>query len=100
MRERQGWRPRVRFKHIDGAVSRWDSEWFYHLPFPFLAIEWLELTFLQEILEQRLPPRNNFIDHSTWIEDLLKRIGLEHRKRDKVIRIFGYSPINLDGFEQ
>lgn len=69
MRRRDGGRPSYRYKCIDGRPSRWDAEWFYHLPFPLLSVEWLDVTFLREIDEHRLPPRVPVIDHSVWVEE-------------------------------
>lgn len=72
MRTRTGWRPRYRCKRIDESPWRWDGEWFYHLPFPLLSVEWLDLEYLDEIREHRQPPRVLLIDHSDWIEELLR----------------------------
>jgi len=99
MRERNEWRPLYRFKCIDGPPSKWDAEWFYHLPFPLLSIEWLDVDFLQKTREHRLPPRIHVTDHSIWIEELVRRIGFEFQKGTTMIRIFGYSPKNLDLFD-
>lgn len=99
MRDRVGWRPSYRFKCIDGVASHWDAEWFYHLPFPFIAIEWIDLRFLQESTEHHLPPRVHATDHSPWLEELLNQIGLEYQKGRTMIRLFGYSPKNLDLFD-
>ena len=100
MRARTGWRPRFRCKRIDDAPWRWDGEWFYHLPFPLLSVEWLDLEFLQEIREHRQPTRVHVVDHSGWIEDLLRGIGLDYRKGARMIRIFGYSPRSLELFDE
>jgi hypothetical protein len=99
IRARNGWRPSYRCKCVDGPPSDWDVEWFYHLPFPLLAVEWLDVAYLQEAREHRLPPRIHVIDHSPWLEDLLRSIGLDYRKGNTMIRIFGYSPKNLDLFD-
>lgn len=37
------WRPSYRWKSVDGYVSGWDVEWFYHLPFPFIGVQWLDV---------------------------------------------------------
>jgi hypothetical protein len=100
MRSRKDWCPGYRFKCIDGPPSRWDVEWFYHLPFPFIAVEWLDIGRLQEITEHRLPPRKHIIDHATWIEPLLLKIGLDYRMGAELVRVFGYYPRNLDLFDQ
>jgi hypothetical protein len=94
MRFRKGWTPKNRCKCLDSSPPYWDGEWFYHLPFPLISLEWLDLGFWEE---QKQSPA---IDHSGWIEDLLKVIGFDYQKGNRMIRIFGYSPRNLDLFDQ
>jgi transposase-like protein len=60
----------------------------------------LDIEFLQKIEEHRLPPRVHVIDHSPWLEELLRRVGLEYQKGNTMIRIFGYSPKNLEFFDE
>ena len=99
MRSREGWKPSYRCKCVDGPPSDWDVEWFYHLPFPLISVEWLDIAFVQE--EKRnlmLPPLAT--DHSPWIEPLLKKVGLDYRKGKSMIRIFGYSPRSTELFEE
>jgi hypothetical protein len=100
LRARAEWRPSYRYKCIDGPPSGWDVEWFYHLPFPLVSVEWLDVGYLQEVREERLPPRVNTIDHSAWLVSLLERIGLDHRVGERMIRVFGYCPRSLDLFDQ
>jgi len=85
---------------IDGPPSEWDVEWFYHLPFPMLSVEWFDVCHFQEIPVHRLPVRTETIDHSDWIEELLLGIGLDFRKGTNIIRIFGYSPRSTDLFDE
>ena len=99
MRARDVCRLSYRYKCIDGCASSWDVEWFYHLPFPLLSVEWLDVGFLQETREHRLPPRIQVTDHSPWLEELLRGIGLDYQKGRGMIRIFGYSPKSLDLFD-
>jgi len=99
MRARERWRPSYRCKCIDGPPSSWDAEWFYHLPFPLISVEWLDVFFLQKTREHRLPPRVHVTDHSRWLEELLRQVGLEYQKGSTMIRIFGYSPKSLDLFD-
>lgn len=100
MRAREGWRPKFRCKCIDAPVHNdWDGEWFYHLPFPLISLEWLDIRILEETVEHRLPPRVHVTEHSGWIEDLLKRVGLEYLKGQGMIRIFGYGPKDMELFD-
>jgi uncharacterized protein DUF6678 len=100
MRSLQGWKPRYRFKCIDGPPSSWDGEWFYHLPFPLISVEWFDLEFVQETTIHRLPPRVELTDHSDWLVELLKRVGFDFQKGSTVIRIFGYSPKSFELFDE
>ena len=99
MRVRRDWRPSYRWKCVDGPPSGWDCEWFYHLPFPFISVEWFDVTFLQESKNYRLLPAT-VTDHSPWLETTLQQIGLEHQKGSVMIRIFGYSPRDLALFDR
>jgi hypothetical protein len=99
MRNKEGWTPSYRFKCIDGEefISQWDTEWWYHLPFPFLSVEWLDIGYLQEVPKGRLL-EPDIIDHSEWIEDLLSKIRFEYEKGLDFYRVFGYSPKNYVQF--
>ena len=100
MRSQMNWRPAFRFKSVEGYTSNWDREWSYHLPFPFISAEWLDLYCLEKDVIHRLPPQISVIDHSSWIEPLLQRIGLDFQKGVATIRIFGYYPYDLELFDQ
>jgi hypothetical protein len=100
VRLRAGWRPSYRYKCIDGPPSGWDEEWFYHLPFPLLSVEWLDIGHRREVREHRLPPRVNIVDHSAWLVPLLQQVGLDFRVGGSMIRVFGYSPRSLELFDQ
>ena len=100
MRARKEWKPRFRCKCIGSPhVAKWDREWYYHLPFPMISVEWLDLNLLEETWTDRLPPQRQVTDHSPWIEELLQRIGFDYVKGQSMIRIFGYSPKNMDLFD-
>jgi hypothetical protein len=97
VRAHTDWRPSYRFKSIDGPVSGWDVEWSYHLPFPLLCVEWLDLAHLQTVRESGQVAQ--VINHSGWIEDLLRAAGLDFRTGAAMIRVFGYSPRSLELFD-
>lgn len=92
------WVPRYRCKCVDGLPTGWDGEWVYHLPFPFISVEWFDVEFVQKTFRGRLVAPL-LTDHSVWITELLMRIGFEFQKGANFIRIFGYSPKNYDVFE-
>jgi hypothetical protein len=100
MRSRTEWRPSYRYKCIEGVPSGWDVEWFYHLPFPMMSVEWLDICHVQEVREHRLPPKIHVIDHSGWIVELLRSAGLDFRLGASMIRIFGYAPRSIELFDE
>lgn len=62
----EGWKPSYRSKWVNGHISRWDTEWFYHLPFPFVGVEWFDIGMHGEFQTGRLiAPK--IIDHSPEI---------------------------------
>lgn len=99
MRARETWTPSYRFKCIDGPPSEWYGEWFYHLPFPLISVEWFDIAFLQVTKEHQLLSAK-IIDHSAWIEELLASIGLDYTKGKKMLRIFGDSPRDMEHFDE
>ena len=90
-------RPSYRFKCIDGPVSGWDVEWSYHLPVPLLSVEWLDVAPLQTVPESG--QASHVVEHSGWIEELLRAAGLDFRTGAAMIRVFGYSPRSLELFD-
>src|SRR5262249_4961756 len=100
MRLRTEWRPSYRYKCVDGPPSGWDVEWFYHLPFPMMSVEWLDIAHLQEVREHRLPPRTRVIDHAEWIVGLFGAGGLDYRVGTSMSRVFGYAPRNFELFDR
>lgn len=95
----RSWHPSYRFKCVDGPVSGWDVEWFHHLPFPFISVEWFDVAFLQEEKKHWLVAAK-VTDHSPWIEEILTAAGLDYRKGNEMIRIFGYAPRSLEHFDK
>lgn len=87
------WKPSYRSKWVDGWISRWDTEWFYHLPFPFVGVEWFDIALPQQA-EQHLQA----IDYSALILSGLAQIGLEFEVQEGVVRIWGYAPKSYDDF--
>lgn len=100
IRDRTEDRPGFRYKCIDGPPSGWNSEWFYHFPFPMLSVEWMNLSCRQSEIEHRLPPRIMVTDHFQWLIPLLQRIGLDFQAGTNMIRIYGYTPRSLELFDQ
>jgi len=87
------WKPSYRSKWVDGWISRWDTEWFYHLPFPFVGVEWFDIA-LPKQAERHLQA----IDYSTIILSGLAQIGLEFEVQEGIVRIWGYAPKSYDDF--
>ncbi|MDR2187925.1 MAG: hypothetical protein LBE62_07725 [Azonexus sp.] len=87
MRELEGWRPSYRSKWVNGYISEWDAEWFYHLPFPFVGVEWLDISL-----------NSRTADHSKLILGKLSEIGFEFEAKGDVARIWGYAPKSYEDF--
>ena len=99
MRAKEGWKPHFRCKCIDGTFVDWDREWFYHLPFPLLSLEWLDLSGIEKSNHGKMLAPTQ-IDHSEWIKGCLRQIGFDYQKGRFMVRIFGYSPKSHELFDQ
>lgn len=93
MRGLDGWRPSYRSKWVNGFVSEWDVEWLYHLPFPFVGVEWIDIG-----LHERASVSLETIDHSGLILGKLAEIGFEFEARGDVARVWGYAPKSYEDF--
>ncbi len=93
MRNRSGWVPLYRFCCIDSELSGWDREWWYHVPIPFISVEWLELSTTEEVTRGAMVYSKE-IDHSEWIINFLESAKFEFDRIGSNIRIFGYIPRN------
>ena len=78
-------------------VSPLNGEW-HAIPFPFSAIEWLDIFYIETSRRGGLLPLET-TDHSTEIEEAIKSIGLDYKKGKESFRVFGYAPRNEDGFD-
>lgn len=97
MRQQDELRPSYRFKWVNGHISRWDTEWWYHLPFPLMGVEWFDICLHQEQPRGSLI-KNEVIEHPPWILQKLREIGFEYEVSGDVVRIFGYLPRSLEDF--
>ncbi|WP_266160215.1 DUF6678 family protein [Dyella silvatica] len=95
IRSRDGWVPSYRCKFVlNGYISRWDTEWSYHLPFPFKSVEWFDIGLHQLIRHGPLLPVS-VIDHSEWLLPKIHSIGFDHVVAGDVVRLFGYLPRDM-----
>ena len=99
MRAREGWRPSYRFKTVAGVPSPWDVEWFHHLPFPMMSVEWFDIGLEQHASVGRLLPPV-ITDHSEWILAILAEARFSFEVRRGIVRIFGYLPKNYSDFPE
>lgn len=99
MRAREGWRPSYRFKTVGGPASDWDVEWFYHLPFPMMSVEWFDIGLEQSSSVERLLPRVT-TDHSEWILAILSNAKFCFERRGGIVRVFGYLPKDYSGLSE
>jgi len=98
MRQRNGWRPSYRYKRIDGEPSGWDAEWWHHLPFPMMSVEWLDICYFQEINRGALI-EPEIIDHSDWIAKILHDARFRYDFLGDIVRIHGYLPMSFDDLD-
>jgi hypothetical protein len=85
-------KPSYRAKTVEGHISGWDVEWFYHLPFPFVGVEWFDISLSTDV--------NGGLESEKWIERLVKSIGFEFEVGVDVLRIWGYGPKDYDEFQR
>lgn len=97
VRGMSGWKPSYRSKSVTGYVTGWDVEWFYHLPFPFASVQWLDIGLHEHTAVGRLMPPK-ITDHSAHIIPMIQRIGFESEVRNDVVRIWGYLPRCYEDF--
>ncbi len=93
----EGWRPSYRSKWVNGHVSGWDTEWCYHLPFPFVGVEWFDIGLHEHVRSGQLNSSIT-IDHSQAFVSVLEKIGFDFEIKDDVARIWGYFPKSYDDF--
>ncbi|NMR26884.1 hypothetical protein HH219_15335 [Pseudoalteromonas sp. NEC-BIFX-2020_015] len=72
--------PQYRTKVVNGYISHWDSEWYYHLPFPMLSVEWIDIELTKPVL------------------NLVSNMGFEFEVKDSTIRVWGYFPKCYENF--
>jgi hypothetical protein len=100
IRASDGWTPSYRYKCIDavnGYIAPWDVEWWGHLPYPMIAVEWFDIGMHEPVHQGHLLPTKT-IDHSPWILAQLDRIGFEYEVAADVVRIWGYAPKSYEDF--
>lgn len=93
-----GWRPSYRSKSVTGYISGWDVEWFYHLPFPFAAVEWFDIGLWEGPTAAGGLVARAMIDHTSEITKVVEQIGFEFEVRGDVLRIWGYKPKSFEDF--
>jgi len=80
-----------------GYVSGWDTEWFYHLPFPFACVEWFDIG-LQETATPKGAVASTVVDHTHEVSQAISRIGFKFEVRSDVLRIWDYLPKSYEDF--
>jgi hypothetical protein len=98
MRHREDWTPSYRYKCVDGLPSQWDAEWWYHLPFPMMSVEWFDIATRQTLSKGHLFAAQE-VDHSDWIIQILNDATFCYDVIEDVIRIFGYLPKSFDSLQ-
>ena len=95
--------PAYRWKCVDGVPVGWETEWSYHPPFPMISVEWMDLLFRRYPLRPGMSGptwlAGEVEDHGDKIETLVKPIGFDYSRGRNMLRIFGYSPKDMDLFD-
>ena len=91
IREWEDWRPSYRYKTVNNHISNWDVEWYYHLPFPFICVEWFDIGLYEEIYIGQLV-KNKIVDHTKKITDLLSLCKFDYEVHSDIVRVWGYLP--------
>ncbi|QSX41535.1 DUF6678 family protein [Shewanella cyperi] len=82
-----------RSKWINGFISHWENDWFYHLPFPFLGVEWFDIKFEKTVFIIRDGGRyEEEINLKDEILKCLRAIGVEFEVTSDFVRVWGYAP--------
>lgn len=93
----EGWRPSYRSKWINGHVSGWDTEWYFHLPLPFVGVEWFDIGLHEHVRTGKLiAPK--IVDHSRELVGVLEKISFDFEVKGDVARIWGYFPKSYEDF--
>ena len=82
-----------RSKWINGFISGWESDWFYHLPFPFVGVEWFDIKFVKTIFIIRDGGR--YVEETNLKDEILNclsDIGVEFEVTSDFVRVWGYAP--------
>jgi hypothetical protein len=100
MRERKGWKPSYRYKCVGSPhISRWDCEWWYHLPLPMMSVEWFDIGSTRQIISRGKLLKPETIDHSEWILAILEEAGFCYDVVGDIIRIHGYLPKSFEALD-
>ena len=91
IREWKDWQPSYRYKTVNNYISDWDVEWYYHLPFPFVCVEWFDIGLYEEIYIGQLV-KNKIVDHTKKITDLLSLCKFDYEVHSDIVRVWGYLP--------
>ena len=93
MRTREGIVPQYRYRTIDGFLSSWDGEWWYHVPLPMMMVKWFEISLTQDSTTKGVLRSKESCE---WVLKLLDDIRFDYEVIDGVARIFGYHPRDLE----
>lgn len=94
------WTVSNRCKWISGNISKWENDWNYHLPFPFVGVEWFDIDFEKyEFFIKDGGRHENIINLKSEILEFIQSVGVEYEVADKFVRIWGYGPKCYKEFE-
>ena len=83
--------PHFRVKVIDGPepTDSWERSWPYHLPTPYLCIEWLDLSPLIRRQRGQLVA-DEITDRSPELERAIRAAGVQFTREGHAFRIWGH----------
>ncbi|MGV3609080.1 MAG: DUF6678 family protein [Planctomycetaceae bacterium] len=99
MRLREGWHPLFRCKFVDGVVSTWDGEWWYHLPLPMMSVHWFDIQLREKVYRAAIGTYE-WVDHQPWVQAILEDAHFCYDIVGDIARIHGYLPKSLELLEE
>ncbi|ALO42783.1 DUF6678 family protein [Pseudoalteromonas phenolica] len=82
-----------RSKWINGQISQWENDWAYHLPFPFLGVEWFDICYEKVDFHIENGGRHTVVTNlKNEILEFIKNVGVEFEFNNTFVRVWGYAP--------
>ncbi|MBQ4880374.1 DUF6678 family protein [Pseudoalteromonas luteoviolacea] len=87
------WTVSNRSKWINGYISEWENDWYYHLPFPFLGVEWFDISYEKYTFKIEGGGRHETVTNlKNDILKFIESVGVEYEENESFVRVWGYAP--------